>query len=1387
MRISSLLPGLSKKKTSGAGDASFHFQDQHKPLVTRYGVVIYDFFTAPCVVVADAKGQIVWQHREREFDTTEILGGLLKRMASVEPGKCVVDVLPEPLLSGKESAPEDGKPRLVVWMPLVVGTEAVGVVVMIDDDLRDFHEADQSHFQNLTTLLGQHLHYWHLAKTGAMDDGSVRELETFMDHTSGDSFASKLCKKLADLTGLDHVFAAQRTDHPSVLRGIAACSKGVSVEPFDYDLDGSPFAGMGGRLVRVVKDQLLSQFPRDQCFSQTGSQSAAAASLCDAKGEFLGLLVVHHSAPLADASRIESLLSVAAGRLSVEVQLRLMANQSPPLPPPPAGENLKQLQTQLSEAQRRADSVESELVEVRRKLEEAQKELADREGRLMALSQELKAAQSKPKPVPPPVPSVRPWPWRDLLSAAVWGWFETDASGIVIRLQGGWQQGVSGHGVPEERGRHWLDVLGLRGNPTAEDWEEQRQQGSARDVWQGEVSWKIGEEEYPLEVWLAAGEGVVGCAVDQERVRRLRQIAEETGLQLAQWQTSWLALPFGVFRFDRHGYVSEVNQVLLQWMGWQDGVPESTRWSDLFGSPEQQRDAEAFIALVEGQTEAFEIERTFIPAGGVEARRGLLGMAAIRDDQGEFAMGVGALVDLESSGVMAESRALRNRVVELEERLNVLQGESQEARVAAESRAQRLAELEEDLTQAREAGRQKVEELTRELSALREEKSTLDTRVAELLTEIEKFAEQRDTWMKQWAELRQELDEAISQKQVLESDLRETESLRQRLAEIEKQLAEALQSSEKTQQVDQLQAELFEKDTQLAELQSQCADLQSQIKSLHETNASLSQRERRIDELERELAEARQQIEGKEELERQLSEWREASAAESSKAKRFESKAEELRRQVGELQEKAAAIDQLRAELGQSRQRILELESWNAKETKVVNVTVSSASESVPKDLSIGLLPEEIDSSSVPIPPRAIRISQDYTIVQVGDEAAALLGHSAEALLQLRLDDLLDVESLRQVPAYQGASFEGGEEATRLSLKVRGQDGSLIELMSQWGSLPDGWLVEFFPAQTFAEITEKQPTRTGGETSPVETPAKKLPKIPTPVSPPQQSNKLTPPISPEQTGVFSGEQPVASLVESALSQAPSPESEAPTAANPLSEHAPQDASADWTPGESAAETSMQAAESETEEEVEKQSTVSEESRAETSPPQVPKGAAVTLWLPQILMREPSAYAPLGFIILDHEGRVISIGRRARELAGLENWNGEGPYLSDVCHAVNQRGWQPPQEASLIYQQAEWHMPDGLARTVVLSSRAIFGEATEALGMILAVDSMDVVREIGVAELDRQCTAVFNAGMSIFRPLMLEAKQGGEAGRRRLLLRGRLSTTNMEEAVAAALG
>lgn len=138
---------------------------------------------------------------------------------------------------------------------------------------------------------------------------------------AGESFFELLVADLASALRTDCAFIGLRVPNAqSSIRTLAAHSRGMSSENFEYFTGDTPCREALEGNICVFASEMLARFPRARWQSEQPWESYAGAPLRDNAGNTIGVLAVLHTQALGNPDLVKSLLQVFSERASAELE-----------------------------------------------------------------------------------------------------------------------------------------------------------------------------------------------------------------------------------------------------------------------------------------------------------------------------------------------------------------------------------------------------------------------------------------------------------------------------------------------------------------------------------------------------------------------------------------------------------------------------------------------------------------------------------------------------------------------------------------------------------------------------------------------------------------------------------------------------------------------------------------------------------------------------------------------------------------------------------------------------------------------------------------------------------------------------------------------------------
>lgn len=160
---------------------------------------------------------------------------------------------------------------------------------------------------------------------------SLRRLAEGVSSASDDTFFHSIVLHLAAAAGVDYAFVGlvdvSSTGLIDRVRTAAVCRRGEIVENFEYELAGTPCRNVVDQNVCLYPTGVRDLFPDDELLRENEIEAYVGAPLVDNEGQIIGLLVLLHTAELANVESISHMVRVFAVRCAAEYQRKRYEEQ----------------------------------------------------------------------------------------------------------------------------------------------------------------------------------------------------------------------------------------------------------------------------------------------------------------------------------------------------------------------------------------------------------------------------------------------------------------------------------------------------------------------------------------------------------------------------------------------------------------------------------------------------------------------------------------------------------------------------------------------------------------------------------------------------------------------------------------------------------------------------------------------------------------------------------------------------------------------------------------------------------------------------------------------------------------------------------------------------
>ncbi len=148
----------------------------------------------------------------------------------------------------------------------------------------------------------------------------VFEIARGMWRDTGEGFLRSLVRQLSRALAADLVMVGGLKAGGERIRTLAVHTSGGETPAFEYDLAGTPCAGVVDKRTCSFADGVQRLFPTDYQLVELGAEGYVGAPLLDSSGRCLGLICAITRKPLANPKLAEAVLQIFAERAAAELE-----------------------------------------------------------------------------------------------------------------------------------------------------------------------------------------------------------------------------------------------------------------------------------------------------------------------------------------------------------------------------------------------------------------------------------------------------------------------------------------------------------------------------------------------------------------------------------------------------------------------------------------------------------------------------------------------------------------------------------------------------------------------------------------------------------------------------------------------------------------------------------------------------------------------------------------------------------------------------------------------------------------------------------------------------------------------------------------------------------
>jgi len=137
---------------------------------------------------------------------------------------------------------------------------------------------------------------------------------------SGRAFFDAVSRHLATVLHTDYAFIGKQIKGENRVRVVGGYARGEAMEPFEYDLAGTPCENVIGNKICLYPSGVREAFPEDLLLAKMGIEGYIGSPLFDRARKPLGLVVLLHTKAITRTRLSEYLFRVFTSRLAMELE-----------------------------------------------------------------------------------------------------------------------------------------------------------------------------------------------------------------------------------------------------------------------------------------------------------------------------------------------------------------------------------------------------------------------------------------------------------------------------------------------------------------------------------------------------------------------------------------------------------------------------------------------------------------------------------------------------------------------------------------------------------------------------------------------------------------------------------------------------------------------------------------------------------------------------------------------------------------------------------------------------------------------------------------------------------------------------------------------------------
>lgn len=149
---------------------------------------------------------------------------------------------------------------------------------------------------------------------------ALKALASTFTALTGDELFENVSRHLVESLNVDYAFVGELSDDSRRVRVVGGFGKNQKLEPFTYDLIGTPCETVIGQEPCYYPANIQTLFPEDHLLVEMDVQAYIGHPIFDSNGEPLGIIALLHGQPLLEKSLALSMVQIFSERISAEIE-----------------------------------------------------------------------------------------------------------------------------------------------------------------------------------------------------------------------------------------------------------------------------------------------------------------------------------------------------------------------------------------------------------------------------------------------------------------------------------------------------------------------------------------------------------------------------------------------------------------------------------------------------------------------------------------------------------------------------------------------------------------------------------------------------------------------------------------------------------------------------------------------------------------------------------------------------------------------------------------------------------------------------------------------------------------------------------------------------------